>query len=659
MLRYHKALFLLLAFIGYEVVVANASIRIMPLGDILTVGSQTVNGSYRTSLYDSLTDLGYNIDFVGSKSYPPSNVFQDSDHEGHEDWLISDFTLYVEEFVQSSDPDVVVLMVGSLDILDGVDEAVDRIEELLDKIFSLVPSIEVFAANLPMRTDDVQNNLVNDFNSALMSLIQTYTDSGSNVNFVDVNAVVSLNELESQIHPNQGGYDNMGKEFARVVASKITPDGTGLPPRAILRATGSADRSKVIVTFSRPFPVEEATVSNFAINEGIEISSVELDEDRRTAILQTSEQSHERKYQVVVHSASSGGNTAEFTVGWRSILLSDWHLGEKYVFSTRSDEIQNDVNITSFLKESFGGDLILIPGDTNAGFWSTEAFRERMSEDIGYSVTNEFAVLEAGRRCYGGVLDTFRKGGYWKVLVAFGDHEAGKLFRKITNNAAKFGCYIKLNVIRFIIGDNPWKANGKKSQLVPQFRQTFGEQFNHGIDGQFSFNTSIEDVPPRPFGTDYEGTSFAHIHKNTLIVTLDLLHQQSPKEVIGETGTVTGTIVGEHMEWFERILEEGRLHSEVKHILVQGHFPALFPVRKVKSSGIYVDQHDESQFVDVMRKHDVDIYFAGECHLNTVTKDEESNLIQVTSRGKTYTIKTGNVIHLHIFQICILSNISS
>ena len=587
-------------------VVSNDPIRIMPLGDHLTKGSKKVDGAYRTALYESLLNLGYNIDFVGSRKSSTSSTFLDSDHEGHDDWSISDFGLYVEQFIETEDPDIMILMVGSNDAINDVNEALDSFDELLGKILSLRPSLEVFVTNLTMRKNSSENNRIDSFNDGLPSLVQNHIDSGGYLNFVNVNAVVTSNLMSTNIHPNNAGYNSIGERLAASITFKIMPDGVGLPPRAILKVTGSMNRNEVVVTFSKPLPAGKAKVENFAIDRGIEIESVSLDDNGRKAIIATSKQRHGRTYEIIVKSGSLGRSKAEFNAGWRSLILSDWHQGEKYVFSNRPDEILNDVNVTHFLKNTFGGELLLIPGDTNAGFWSTESFRKLMSEDVGYDVTNEFAVHEAGRRCYKGVLDTFRKGGYWRVLIAVGDHEAG---------------------------DNPWKAKTKKSYLLPDFMGTFENNINHGIDNEFLYDDQIGETSSRPFGTVFEGTSYAHIHKNTLIVTVNVLYQEDPEKSISDTGTVTGSINGAHLEWFELILEEGQAHTDVKHIFVQGHFPALFPVRKVQSSGIYMDGHDDSDFIEAMRKNNVDIYFAGEVHLNTVTKDEDSNLIQITSRG--------------------------
>jgi len=233
-----------------------------------------------------------------------------------------------------------------------------------------------------------------------------------------------------------------------------------------------------------------------------------------------------------------------------------------------------------------------------------------MTEFVGKNLSREEVVLTAGDRCYGGLLSSFRFGGYPNVIVAIGDHE---------------------------LGDNSWDSGSLKSLLQPQFRQTFTSNFNNDYDGNFKYTSLIGSAPSRPIGTSYENSSYAYIHRNTLIVTVDVLHQESPYAIIGSLGTVTGAVTGDHLQWLDNMLEQGSNLSEVKHIIVQGHFPALFPVRKTKSSGIYMDNNDESEFWQVLRKHPVDIYFAGEAHLNTASIDPESDIIQVVGRGNFFT----------------------
>ena len=186
------------------------------------------------------------------------------------------------------------------------------------------------------------------------------------------------------------------------------------------------------------------------------------------------------------------------------------------------------------------------------------------------------------------------------------------------------------------IGDDPWRANDMKSILQPSFRDAFAENINYD-NGEFLYKEQIGATNSRPLGTDFEESSHAYIHQNTLIVTLNVLYQKNSYTEIGKAGTVTGTIEGAHLQWFKSILEEASTQPKVKFIIVQGHFPVMFPVRKVQSSGMYIDDVDHSEFLQALRDYNVNVYFAGEAHLNTVTKDSESDLIQVVSRGNYFS----------------------
>ena len=88
--------------------------------------------------------------------------------------------------------------------------------------------------------------------------------------------------------------------------------------------------------------------------------------------------------------------------------------------------IDQDVKIVKFLSRNYGGEFVLIPGDTNAGQWDRTNLRSTLSGLTGNNLTSQETVLEAGKRCYGGMLNSFRIGGYAKILLAHGDHEAGE-----------------------------------------------------------------------------------------------------------------------------------------------------------------------------------------------------------------------------------------
>ncbi len=165
-------------------------------------------------------------------------------------------------------------------------------------------------------------------------------------------------------------------------------------------------------------------------------------------------------------------------------------------------------------------------------------------------------------------------------------------------------------------------------------------------DGNYKFTkpigaSTINPAPSRPYGTKHERTSYAHVHKNVLFISVDAFHQtESTRAYDREKGTggegfVTCTLVGEHLAWFENVLDAASHDGSISHIFVMAHVPIIHPVRKMSSSGQFLDNGTESDFWRVMRKYNVDYYLTGEVHANTATKDPhpESNLIQVASRG--------------------------
>jgi hypothetical protein len=310
-------------------------------------------------------------------------------------------------------------------------------------------------------------------------------------------------------------------------------------------------------------------------------------------------------------SAQEAGSSDNKNTPWRFISLADWHSAEKYIMSDRDEEhaaaVDENIATLTLLKRDFGGELIILPGDSNGGHWDTPKFIKKFNAKL----TPKQAILQAGKLCYAGMIDTFEKGGYNTLLMAVGDHE---------------------------VGDNPWPVGSDVSKYQAEFRETFANAFNYSTDGTtFKYSHKIGTANSRPIGTKYQDTSYAYQHKNVLFITMDVFHQEDYKTSLGEQGTVTGTVVGYHLDWFESVLIEARKDSTIKHIFVQSHLPVIYPVRKVSSSGMLIDNGINNPFWQLMRKYEVDIYFAGEVHANTVTKDPQTDLLQVISRGNSFT----------------------
>jgi len=294
--------------------------------------------------------------------------------------------------------------------------------------------------------------------------------------------------------------------------------------------------------------------------------------------------------------------------------MADWHGAEWYASNPGPDSklYKEQGSLLSNIHDNYGGDLIILPGDTQSGNWNVPSWIDKHFP--GLSAPE--AVYRAGMNCWTTVKSLFADSGYGKILVAIGDHE---------------------------LGDNYWAPNDSKTRSVPQFRKSFTDSLYKDSDGKYTFeNGFIGAAPPTPYGTPFEYTSFAHVHKNVLFITVDMFYQISNtlffdrrEGGLGGEGVITGDVAGSHLEWFELVLKEARMDPTIKHIFVQGHLPILNPVRKVRSSAMFFDRAENSPFWKTMVKYGVDIYFAGEVHANTVLKDNNSDLLQVVSRANS------------------------
>src|SRR3954468_13523052 len=93
---------------------SNGGVRVMPLGDSITEGTQVPGGS-RTGLWQRAAGAGYRIDFVGSQFNGPAEL-GDHDHEGHPGWRIDQIDANIVGWLRSTTPHTVLLHIGTNDI---------------------------------------------------------------------------------------------------------------------------------------------------------------------------------------------------------------------------------------------------------------------------------------------------------------------------------------------------------------------------------------------------------------------------------------------------------------------------------------------------------------------------------------------------------------
>ena len=203
-------------------VAADAPIKIMPVGDSVTAGiGSTGNGSYRTDLYKYYTNAGLSIDFVGSQSSGPSTL-PDKDHEGHSGWVISQIASNVNNWLNTYNPDVMLLMIGGNDTLAGT-VPTTALGNLIDQITNQKPNLTLFVADYYYSLPSNANyQLIVQYDAAIPGLVQQKANAGKHVYFVKLSdAQLATSEYADGLHPTDSGYSKLATIWNRDTTSII------------------------------------------------------------------------------------------------------------------------------------------------------------------------------------------------------------------------------------------------------------------------------------------------------------------------------------------------------------------------------------------------------------------------------------------------------
>jgi lysophospholipase L1-like esterase len=188
---------------------SNGGVRVMPLGDSITEGTQ-VPGGYRIGLWQRLAAGRYTIDFVGSQFNGPGNL-GDHDHEGHPGWRIDQIDANIAGWARTYNPRSVLLHIGTNDLLQNynVSSAPQRLSTLIDHITTAVPNADVFVATIIPLSNSGQESAARTFNAAIPGIVQSKVNAGKHLHLVDMHAKLTTADLVDGIHPTATGYDKM------------------------------------------------------------------------------------------------------------------------------------------------------------------------------------------------------------------------------------------------------------------------------------------------------------------------------------------------------------------------------------------------------------------------------------------------------------------
>ncbi len=200
-------------------------VRIMPLGDSITLGSGTpaTEGDfvgYRRKLFVDLTGAGYQVDFVGSQnngSGAASGASFDTQHEGRGGWRADEIATTVHDWLVANPAEVVLLHVGTNDIArDPSDSSVTDVAAILDEIDRFDPNVTVVLARIigQLNSAGEPRNTVTQYNKNIQTLADQRIAAGDKIVVVDMEQAIDYaTEMADTLHPTITGYNKMSERW--------------------------------------------------------------------------------------------------------------------------------------------------------------------------------------------------------------------------------------------------------------------------------------------------------------------------------------------------------------------------------------------------------------------------------------------------------------
>ena len=251
---------------------------------------------------------------------------------------------------------------------------------------------------------------------------------------------------------------------------------------------------------------------------------------------------------------------------------------------------------------TYSPELFLVAGDLINGRWFNAFTLDMFDPDTRSRTT---AIENAADIYYPWYRLLFARHGINTVIGALGDHE---------------------------LGDDDWPAGSEKAINLNVMKQAFGRNM---VD-TLGLPAQMNGADARPYGTPFEDGSYAYQHNNLLVIAVDVFQQDDPNTNIHALfGTVSTGVSGGHLAWLATLLSAADQDPSIDHVILQGHTPVLRPVRMHITSGMMMVDREDSDFWQLLRQHDhrhggkVRLYFCGEVHAVTASKDPESDIIQL------------------------------
>ncbi len=197
-------------------------LRIMPLGSSSTVGAGSLRtAGFRGPLEDLLARDGIAYDMVGSQRSGPLSM-ADPDHEGHGGWTMDRMQPDVAGWMTTEKPDVVLLQVGTNDLISGVGAPItaERLDTMLRTIHATTSAYVIVAgvwaplrSRLPARTE---------YARLAAAVVQRHRNAGEPVTFVDTSTMLGPGDVYDGLHPDASGYRKIAAMWEREIRAYVT-----------------------------------------------------------------------------------------------------------------------------------------------------------------------------------------------------------------------------------------------------------------------------------------------------------------------------------------------------------------------------------------------------------------------------------------------------
>ncbi|MGB3401639.1 MAG: GDSL-type esterase/lipase family protein [Microcoleaceae cyanobacterium] len=216
--------------------------KLMPLGDSITEGKEDNTQDeedregYRRYLYQDLTEIGLDVDFVGSESNGLNNDF-DKDHQGHPGWKVQEINDGrngeggVDDWIPAAEPDIVLLKIGTNNGGSNGTNIAGKLDDLVEDIFD-INSFDghlIVSTAAPIHPDsiyyDSRSGNIDDYNDLIPGIVNNYNAIGEEISFVDIRSGdnpiteddMSPPSVDNGLHPTAAGYEKMASSYYEAV----------------------------------------------------------------------------------------------------------------------------------------------------------------------------------------------------------------------------------------------------------------------------------------------------------------------------------------------------------------------------------------------------------------------------------------------------------